>query len=443
MSDTLSDFEVSTRNYREIFQLLPAACCIHDRQGRLLEANQAFWRLLHRPADHNGAVNLLDEALLHGQDRHRIAQQWRQLTERGRCFQEVRLINNGGDAQLVAELQSVEVEFQTGRAILTTFSNISRQKRAENQLEDQLHFLQDFFDTIPCPAFYKNSQGIYLGCNAAFSEQIIGIAPDKLIGHSLFELPDLIPPEMAQVYYEHDNKLFNAGGQQVYETKVQCADGVRRDFLFSKSTFENAAGEVAGLCGVMIDLTQKVDAEQKLLQANAELQRLNHLDAMTGIGNRRYFDLNYHRYWHESLVAETPLSLVMVDIDFFKNYNDHYGHPAGDACIRRVAETLQGHVLRQGDLVARYGGEEFAILLPDTDLERAGAIAERIRAAIESLEIGHQQSHVAEYVTISLGICSLVPCTKKTPQQLLKGADRALYLSKQRGRNRVAEAPLS
>lgn len=440
MEDLLPDSDSSEQDFRTLFRLLPLACCVHDRQGQLLDANQAFWRLLPPSVDLDGAVNLLSTELLNVQDRQQVARHWLLLAEGGRCFQEVRLLTADSDTQRVAELQTVDVEFQGGRQLLTTFSNISRQKQVEALLEDQLSFLQGFFDTIPCPAFYKNSQGTYLGCNVAFSQQIIGIAPEKLIGHSLFDLPDLIPPEMARIYYEHDNKLFKAGGQQVYETKVQCADGVQRDFLFSKSTFDNAAGEVAGLCGVMIDLTQKVDAEKRLRQANVELQRLSHLDAMTGIGNRRYFDLNYRRYWQESIAAETPLSLIMVDIDFFKNYNDHYGHPAGDACIRRVAEALQGHVLREGDLVARYGGEEFAILLPDTNLERASAIAERVRVAIESLEIGHQQSHVAEHVTISLGICSVVPCAKQTPQQLLKGADRALYLSKQQGRNRVVEA---
>ncbi|MEH6651796.1 MAG: diguanylate cyclase [Motiliproteus sp.] len=439
MQDRVSDSESGEQDYRTLFELMPLACCVHDQQGRVVEANQQLWRLLQRDPDLSGDVNMLEEPLLHWQDRQQMALRWQQLAEGGRSFQEVRLLTTDRDMQRVAELQTVDFSFQGGRKLLTTFSNISRQKQAETLLEDQMSFLQDFFDTIPCPAFYKNSQGTYLGCNGAFAQQIIGIAPEKLIGHSLFDLPELIPPEKAQVYYEHDNQLFDSGGQQVYETKVQCADGMQRDFLFSKSTFNNAAGEIAGLCGVMIDLTPRVDAELKLRQANVELQRLSHLDAMTGIGNRRYFDLNYRRYWHESQFAATPLSLIMIDIDYFKNYNDHYGHPAGDACIRRVAETLQGHVLRQGDLVARYGGEEFAILLPDTNLESAAAIAERVRAAIKAQEISHQQSHIAEHVTISLGVCSVVPCADQVAEKLLKGADSALYLSKQQGRDRVTE----
>lgn len=167
------------------------------------------------------------------------------------------------------------------------------------------------------------------------------------------------------------------------------------------------------------------------------LQRLTTLDPLTGIANRRRFDAYLGAEWARAARDEQPLSLIMVDVDHFKRYNDRYGHVVGDQCLSQIAATLQGAVQRPADLVARYGGEEFACVLPGTDLAGAEQTAERIRAAIEHLALPHPDSPVAGHVTISLGVATLFPHAEESSTSLIEAADRALYEAKQRGRNRV------
>jgi len=161
------------------------------------------------------------------------------------------------------------------------------------------------------------------------------------------------------------------------------------------------------------------------------------LDGLTNIANRRHFDEQLDREWKRAQRTATALTLIMVDIDYFKPYNDHYGHGAGDACLQKVAAELADSVERPPDLVARYGGEEFVVLLPATDAAGAGQIAERIRARIEALGIAHEYSAAAQRVTVSMGLASCVPVTGEAAASLLEKADRMLYRAKAAGRNQV------
>jgi diguanylate cyclase (GGDEF)-like protein/PAS domain S-box-containing protein len=167
------------------------------------------------------------------------------------------------------------------------------------------------------------------------------------------------------------------------------------------------------------------------------LNRLSRNDGLTGLANRRHFDEFYQQEWKRALREETPLSLILCDIDFFKNYNDTYGHQAGDDCLRAVAGVLQSGLRRPGDLAARYGGEEFIVVLPGTLQEGALAVAESLRRDVEALAIPHSASAAAPVVTICLGVSTTVPGPGESPADLLAAADKALYRAKDEGRNRV------
>jgi diguanylate cyclase (GGDEF)-like protein len=183
-------------------------------------------------------------------------------------------------------------------------------------------------------------------------------------------------------------------------------------------------------------LTRKVQEQAiALQQANQKLHRLANLDGLTEVANRRRFDEYFDHEWQRSGREQTPLSLILCDIDYFKNYNDHYGHQAGDACLRRVAKAISETLGRPADLVARYGGEEFAIILPNTPSEGAIHIAELLQLRIKQLEILHAQSRVSSYVTLSLGISSQIPVLLQENQTLIAATDKALYLAKSEGRN--------
>jgi two-component system chemotaxis family response regulator WspR len=182
------------------------------------------------------------------------------------------------------------------------------------------------------------------------------------------------------------------------------------------------------------------EMQLELEKKNGELQRLSCLDGLTGIGNRRRFDEYLEGEWLRAARDGRALSLIMIDIDHFKAYNDNYGHQGGDECLRKVARTLDAGLKRPADVAARYGGEEFAIVMPDTDLDGAALIAEQLRASVDMLCLPHALSKTTDHVTISLGVSSAIPGTGKDPASLIKMADAALYEAKESGRNRAHTA---
>lgn len=184
-------------------------------------------------------------------------------------------------------------------------------------------------------------------------------------------------------------------------------------------------------------LRARIRNHLELKKSRDALERLARIDGLTGMSNRRTFDEMLQREWKRQARTGQPLSIIMIDVDHFKQYNDTYGHGAGDTCLRRVSQAAEGSLQRPADIVARYGGEEFVALLPDTTLEGAMAVAESIRAAISSLEIEHIESKAAPYVTVSLGVACMVPELDKDPGQLLEAADAQLYAAKSEGRNRA------
>jgi diguanylate cyclase (GGDEF)-like protein len=180
----------------------------------------------------------------------------------------------------------------------------------------------------------------------------------------------------------------------------------------------------------------------RLTHQNKVLTRLTQVDALTGLGNRRCFDETLAAAWTECTARQSPLTLVLFDIDHFKKFNDSQGHQAGDACLRRVSEALRGCTRDDMDQAARYGGEEFAIILPNSPIQAGRAVAERVRKAVAGCAIAHPAAPPPGIVTVSLGVASLIPTASGAAATLIEAADQALYAAKRSGRNRVCEAPI-
>lgn len=161
------------------------------------------------------------------------------------------------------------------------------------------------------------------------------------------------------------------------------------------------------------------------------------LDGLTNIANRRSFDERMLTVWNRAKRQKEPLALILADVDFFKHYNDYYGHQGGDECLKAVSGILQRQLFRTGDLVARYGGEEFAVILPNTNIDGAFKVAERISSEVESMVIPHARNEVSPWVTLSLGVACITPNGENQSSELISLADKALYSAKGSGRNKV------
>ena len=226
------------------------------------------------------------------------------------------------------------------------------------------------------------------------------------------------------VDHEADYRALTAGGEYVWI----------RDVVH---VVRNAAGETISLVGFMFDITERKRTEEQLLALQRQLEDYSFRDGLTGVANRRKFDAVFDEEWNAARRNVQPLSLILLDIDYFKQYNDHYGHVQGDECLQRVARALAAAGTRSRDFFARYGGEEFALVLPATDEAAALRVAERCRQAIFKEQIAHAASPVSQLVTVSMGLATIIPAANDAPIPFIHAVDQRLYRAKQAGRNRV------
>jgi len=241
-----------------------------------------------------------------------------------------------------------------------------------------------------------------------------------------------VPVIMVSSTTEKDNlqQAFSAGAMDFIKKpldKVELLARVRSALRLKHETTRRKVRE-----------TELIEVTRQLKEANERLQNLSLIDGLTGIANRRHFDQELLQESKRAKREKTPLSLIMLDIDFFKAFNDTYGHLKGDDCLKTVATILKKTLKRPGDFLARYGGEEFAVVLPDTDNLGVAIIAEEMRNSIERAGIVHITSLCADYVTVSLGAVTRFLGQTDAPDDLILVADRALYRSKNEGRNRVS-----
>lgn len=298
-------------------------------------------------------------------------------------------------------------------------------------------FFKKLFDTIPNPIFYKDINGVYQHCNDAFSKTILGIAKEEIIGKTLCDLEEVIPKEYAEIYHEKDQELFLAVKEQFYEAKVKCADEEIRSYQFYKSTFV-VDGEILGLVGVMLDVSDYKKTLNELDEKNKLLSNLSITDHLTGLFNRRYFQniidkkinlLSRHNY---------QFYFALIDIDFFKDYNDAYGHHKGDIALQEVSNVLKEILNRQTDYVFRVGGEEFAIIFEVDSKDNAISIMENLRKKVEDLKIIACNSTICNYLTISIGLGYIKKASPDAnSDQIYDEVDKLLYESKDNGRNQI------
>lgn len=232
---------------------------------------------------------------------------------------------------------------------------------------------------------------------------------------------------------------------QKFVDVVETGETLESDLAYSTSEGDRWYHYIAvklgdGFAVTVRDITSRKQIELALQAANEKLEILANLDGLTQVANRRRWDVCLEQEWRRCAREQQSLSLLLCDVDYFKRYNDAYGHQAGDDCLRQIAGAIAQAAKRPADLVARYGGEEFAVLLPNTTADGAAQIAALIQAAVHDLAIAHCQSDISDRVTLSIGLATLIPHPDGSPETLLTEADGALYQAKQQGRNQTVQA---
>lgn len=278
-------------------------------------------------------------------------------------------------------------------------------------------------------------------------ERLTGIPANEMVGtrnhwrgfyneprHCLADLIALEKyDELAELYAAHTTPGEFGFGLRAENWCVMPVKGERHYLAVDAGPIYDDQGTLIAIVETLRDMT-----DQKL--AEMALQSLATKDGLTGLANRRSLDDKLQLEWKCAQRAGTSLAFILADVDHFKHYNDHYGHPKGDECLRSVAGAIGAAVFRPADMTARYGGEEFAVVMPNTDLAGAQAVAERICVAIRALNIPHGASPTAPNLTMSLGVAALVPDAGSSLETLVADADAALYQAKRSGRNRVVVA---
>ena len=293
--------------------------------------------------------------------------------------------------------------------------------------------LQALYDSIPVALGVIDRDGRYAGANGAYAATL-GLAPADLIGHHVDEY---LPGAAEQLH--KDIASFDAGFD-VTEREVACHG---RCYLVALQAVRGDDGSVLGVTSALVDITARKRMEEASEEARRHWQFHASHDHLTGLANRRRLDDAIAAEARRCMRNDTALSLLMMDVDFFKSYNDHVGHQRGDECLRAIATRLRTCIRRHSDLVGRYGGEEFIAVLPDTDVAGAQVVAQHILEDIRQLGIWHPGSPY-QRVTVSIGVASLddlPPSKLDSREALFHCADRALYAAKAAGRNTVCVYP--
>ncbi|MEG0771971.1 diguanylate cyclase [Clostridium sp.] len=270
---------------------------------------------------------------------------------------------------------------------------------------------------------------------------LLGYSPLELVGTSIYNY--LHPKEIPYIMEQH-KLLLKTSKTIVAEIRIRQKSGNYIWFETSAHCIKDENCTIKELLAVSRDITarkvmekQLKEANLKLTEANEKLKELSFTDSLTGVSNRRYFEICIKRDWRRTQRTFKPISLLVIDIDYFKTYNDTYGHLQGDECLKIVSETLRENIKRGGDLLARLGGEEFVVILPDTDEIGAINVANNLRTSIEKLKIPNKRSKTLPYITISIGVACIIPTLSNSYLDLIHWTDVALYNAKHKGRNRV------
>ncbi len=425
----------SLQMIKSAFDNLSELIFLKDLQGNLLVTNRAFEKFWHERVE-EGSTDIK------GEMKGRISKQhWTTAPDGRSCLLETyqsTLLSVTGEKLGTLGISHDVTDWHNIQKSLR--DEMEKRRDTEVALAQRDTILQNILESSPDSIGIFNENMVYQACNEPFVHAL-GIAEvSDLIGK---RLQDVVPNEMYARISASDSQVLHEGKSLRYIDKTRSSTGSYVWYDVVKSPFRDPASGTNGVLIMARDVSERYLAEQKLEEANQELARLSFIDGLTQVGNRRKFDEQLQIVWNLHVREKTPLTIMLCDIDFFKGFNDHYGHLQGDEALIKVAAAFESVLTRSSDCVARYGGEEFGFILPNTTAEGAAKIAQRLHNKILSLAIPHQASSVSEQLTVSIGVISSTPQNEELPETMVAMADSALYQAKAEGRNRTSVHPAS
>jgi diguanylate cyclase (GGDEF)-like protein/PAS domain S-box-containing protein len=302
---------------------------------------------------------------------------------------------------------------------------------AKTDLEGVYRTLLESTKAIPWKIDWPSMKFSYIGPQI---EELLGWSPESWV--TAQDWAERIHPDERQWVVDFCVSQSKAGKDHEADYRALTKDGQLVWIRDVVHVVRDAKGEATALVGFMFDISERKRNEEKVARLQRELEDMSFKDGLTGVANRRRFDSLFDEEWRKAQKSREPLSMLLIDIDFFKQFNDRYGHVRGDECLRRVANALAAGATRPRDVLARYGGEEFVLLLPETDESGAARVAARCREALAAEAIPHETS-TGLLVTASMGCGTRVPGEGAPLTAFLEDVDRCLYKAKDSGRNQL------
>ncbi|EOA9034364.1 diguanylate cyclase [Vibrio harveyi] len=412
---------------RSALDSLSELICLQDKQGKVLTTNRAFDLFWEGRREEACSSKMNPIATRKTERRWTTDQQGRS------CLLEVNqssLVSQSGEMIGTLSISHDVTEWHKMQQNLR--DEMERRKDTEVALAQRDTILQTILDASPDSIGIFNENMVYQACNKPFVNAL-GISDvGDLIGK---RLQDVVPDDIYLRLEASDMQALQQTQPVRYIDKVSSTDGYHTWFDVVKSPFKDRASGTNGVLIMARDISERYLAEQKLEEANLELEKLSFSDSLTKVANRRRFDEQLHTLWYHHIREKLPLTIMLCDIDFFKDYNDCYGHQKGDDALVQVAAAFQQVVSRSSDCVARYGGEEFGFILPNTTTEGAHKVAKRIHEQIHELAVEHSNSTTSDRLTVSIGFVSYIPHHGDEPEMGVAMADSALYQAKADGRD--------
>ena len=412
-----------------VFDSLSELIYVKDDQDNIVGTNRAFERFWRGRVE-EGAVNITGPIKGKGTQRR-----WTTSPDGRSCLletvQTVLLSDSGENLGVLGISHDVTDWYKMQQDLR---DEMEKRKGTEVALSQRDTMLQSILESSPDPIAMYNENLIYEACNQPYVDTLGITRCEELIGKTLDQV---MSKQLSKKAKDTDRQVLTDGRSLRYIDQLKLSNGTVKWYDVVKSRYRDPASETNGILIMARDVTERYLVEQKLEEANRELERLSFQDGLTMVANRRRFDAMLDTYWNLHVRQKQTITIMLCDIDFFKGFNDNYGHQKGDSALTAVAKAFENTLTRASDCVARYGGEEFAFILPETDRNGAEIMSQKVHQAIADLNILHQYSQVSERLTLSIGSITCTPLPGDDAKNVLTLADQALYMAKQQGRNQT------